>query len=182
MVEINLLPWRAMVEEENARQRKLFLTALAGLILLWLVSHVGLNWMLQTVDARITDLQNQLTELTSQTQQSRFNPALLIAEQIHSSQLELIHFFEKSARYLQNKMMWSEIASQQNHISIKGNVDSFSILAEWVGAYNEENKLLPMAILSAKDNADSSAISFHLQLTRAVSPFLSQIKNDDAIS
>lgn len=182
MVEINLLPWRAMVREENARQRKLFLMALIGLILVGLVSHIGLNWMLQTVDTRIADLQNQLTELTSQTQQSHFNPSLLIAEQIHSSQMELIHFFDNLYKTMQESVVWSEITNQKNHIVMTGNIDSFSILARFVSVYNEANKILPMTILSVKNNADSSAVLFHLQLTRAVSPFLSQIKNDDAIS
>ncbi|GEM_PF-4287598 len=182
MVEINLLPWRAMVREENARQRKLFLMTLVGMMLLWVIVHVGLSWMLEAVDTRIGDLQNQLTELTSQTQQSHFNPSILIAEQIHSSQIELIHFFKLFSQAMQERVIWSEVTGQKDHIAITGNIDSFLILARLVSIYNEANKLLPMAILSVKDNADSSAISFRLQLTRAVSPFLSQIKNDDAIS
>lgn len=182
MIAINLLPWRAMVREEIVKQRKLFLIVFGGLLLLGLITHMGCRFVLQTVDTRIDDLQNQLTELTNQTQQKHFDPALLIIDKIHSSQMELIHFFKIVSRSMIDHVVWSEIVSQKNHIAVTGNTDSFSILSKFVTSYNLANKLLVMTIMNVKNNANFSGVSFRLQLTRAASPFMNQTKNDDAIA
>ncbi len=178
MIEINLLPWRAIARAENVKKRKFFLICFAALLMLWLMTHVGLSLIMKTYDTSIADLQNQLTELTSQTEQNHFNPSLLIVEQIHSSQLELIHFFRTIKQEMWEIVAWSEIASQNNHIIMTGSVDSLSTLAQFVNTYNAKNKLLPMTILSVK-NDDTPAIQFRLQLVRTTLPFLSQVKNDD---
>lgn len=179
MIEINLLPWRAILRAENAKRKKFFLICLGALTLIWIVSYIGFRLITQNYDTTIASLQNQLTELTSQTQQNPINPSLLIVDQIHASQLELLDFFKVLAQEMQGMIVWSAIVSKNNYILIRGNTDSFAILADFVGAYNMKNKVLPIDILNAKKNNDASSLQFNLRLARSVPSLLSQIKNDD---
>ncbi len=178
MVEINLLPWRAIAHAENIKKRKLFIYSFGILLFLWLVSTILLGQVLQAYDSRISDLKNQLTELNSQTEQNHSNEVLPILEQIHASQYELIHFFKAVEKEVQGMVDWSAIITQKNHIVVTGNIDSVSMLTRFVQTYNSENKTQPMLIMNVKNDSISYAALFRLQLVRLILPFVNQLKND----
>ncbi|MCD6039031.1 MAG: hypothetical protein K0S27_431 [Gammaproteobacteria bacterium] len=181
MVDINLLPWRAMIRAENEKKRNFFLLFLGLLILIWIVVHIGLNFAMQTYDIAIDHAKNQLDELTSQTQNNQTNSASSIVDQIHSSQLELIDFFKAVEEAAPGMMAWSSIESRKNHIVMTGNVDSFLALAQFVDDYNNKNRALAMNIVNVKNDFGMTAVQCRLQLIRSSFPFLSQINNDDNI-
>lgn len=178
MIEINLLPWRAIIRAENEKRKKNFFIYLAILVLIWLMNYLGFKLLGQSYDATLMRLQSQLTELSSQTQQSPPDYASLMIKQIHLNQLELLDFFTILTSR-QSNIVLSTIRNKNNYIMLKGDADSFVLLAHFVKAYNLKNKISPMTILSAKKSVNANSLQFNLRLPRSMPSFLGQIKNDD---
>jgi len=177
MVDVNLLPWRVMLKEERMKQRQCFLIILASITLLWMITHLGFNCFLQAMDTHQQELQDQLITLSGQTQQKQVDSSFMMINQIQLNQKELLHFFKS---IMNENSMWSEIASKNNQINLFGMMDSYEMLTEFVKRYHFLNNTNLMTILNVKTVENSSAISFHVQIARAVMTCLSEIQKDNA--
>lgn len=180
MVAVNLLPWRAILKKECQQHRQFFIMILGGLMAIAFVTHMAFVEWLQTMNSRVDDLKNHFMELTAQSSQSHYDPLLMMAEKIHSNQQELIQFFKSFNQICSDQLSWFELAAQKNHIIIKGNADSFLILAKEVHRYNLQNQIFKLTILSIKKVLNDAGVLFSLQYARNASPLMSQMQNDDA--
>jgi len=185
MLEINLLPWRAILKEKNNKIKKfLFLYSIILIFLLFFI-NILLNFILQIYTEDINNLKNQLAELTNQTQKDAVNPVALITNQIHSNQDELISFFDSLIKNTPNGISWLTLSSQKNSITATGNADSIAVLTKFSYSYNLKRTILPMnitGIIHASNSIDSTdSIEFKLHLMRSDFPVLIQKKSHDAI-
>jgi hypothetical protein len=181
MLEINLLPWRILLKEKNNRIKKFFLVSVFIFISLLFTIHVLLNFILQNNGDDIDNLKNQLTELKNQTHEDNINPGILIIDQIHANQAELIHFFEFLEQETPPEISWETFTSKKNHIIALGSADSISVITHLVNTYHSKKNALLMNIVSLKKDDTSNVLQFKLHLMRSISPLLMNPKTHDNI-
>jgi magnesium-transporting ATPase (P-type) len=181
MLEINLLPWRTLLKEKNKKIRKMFLLSIFILIFLLFTILILLNFILKNNTDYIDDLKNQLTELKNQTPKNTINTGMLIIDQIHANQAELIHFFEFLEQETSPEITWITFTSKKNHMIAIGSADSIPVLTHFVNTYHSKKNALSMNIVSIKQDEYSNALQFKLHLMRSISPLLMSPKTHDNI-
>ena len=185
MLEINLLPWRAILKEKNNKIKNFLFLYIFILIFLFFSITSLLNFILEIDTENSNNLKNQLAELTNQTQKEAVNPSALITHQIYSNQTELIGFFKSLIQNTPNGISWLTLISQKNGITATGNADSIAVLTRFVNAYNLKKNILFMNITGITHASNSinsiDSIEFKLHLTRSACPLPIQTETHDAI-
>jgi type IV pilus assembly protein PilN len=129
MPRINLLQWR----EEQRRERKLALFvwlgfATIGAALVWLVSYLWVNSMIDSQTARNEHLKSEIRVLDRQneeindleSQKQRFISRMQVIDKLQRSRSEIVHVFDEIAKTIPDGTYLTALTQSNRRLKLEG--------------------------------------------------------------
>jgi len=115
MVEINLLPWRKVLQEKQMRILQLLgVTGCSFLCLLWLILHFYFTHLLFVKRLHAQEVQKQAIQLQQQEQITQ------VLEKLNTKQLAIYHFFQQIAHTASPPLFLTSLSRHGNEIRLTG--------------------------------------------------------------